>query len=205
VNYDISVSGGTVVDLYKARLDNMSPSDTCDIAVEMAAVLPLKFKTTADTSLDIYEMAKLDDLKTKSDLLDRSDVSKTEDYEKAANSIKYLRLNYNLINSALNGLDATIELDDTHDGDSKYSGIKKTVNFTANNALDDYIEFDREEIKALLTHFFKPKMTMTVASGQEIKVLRAAVDSPTSLGISPVVTLKLDENSPIDIKDIIKK
>lgn len=205
VNYNISVTGGTAVDLYKARLDEMSSSDTCEIAVEMAAVLPLKFKTTADTSLDIYEMAKLDDLKSKADLMDRSDVSKTEDYEKAANSIKYLRLNYNLINSALNGLDAAIELDDTHDGDPKYSGIKKTVNFTANNALDDYIEFDREEIKALLTHFFKPAMTIKIADAQTITVLRDAADSPTSFGINPVVELKLDENSPVNIKDLIKK
>ncbi len=207
VNYNISVSGGSVVDLYKARLDSMSSSDTCDIAVEMAAVLPLHFTTKASTTMDVYELAKMD-VSDKDDLLDRSDVSKTEEYEKIAKSISYFRINYNLINSALGNVAATIEIDDSHSGEAgaaQYSGIKKTVQVTVGNASDDVVDFSPEEIKSVLTHFFKPKMTMTVAGGQELKVWRHAVESPTALGISPVITLKLDENSPIDIKDIIKK
>ncbi len=66
------------------------------------------------------------------------------------------------------------------------------------------VDFSPEEIKSVLTHFFKPKMTLTVAKDVELKVWRHAVESPTALGISPVITLKLDENSPIDIKDLIK-
>ena len=207
VNYNISVSGGAVVDLYKARLDSMSSSDTCDIAVEMAAVLPLHFKTKNSTTMDLYGLANMD-VDDKDDLLDRSDVSKTEEYEKIAKSISYFRINYNLINNALGNVAATIEIDDSHSGEAgaaQYSGIKKTVQVTVGNASDDVVDFSPEEIKSVLTHFFKPKMTMTVAGGQELKVWRHAVESPTALGISPVITLKLDENSPIDIKDIIKK
>lgn len=206
VNYNISVSGGAVVDLYKARLDSMSSSDTCDIAVEMAAVLPLHFKTKNSTTMDLYGLANMD-VDDKDDLLDRSDVSKTKDYEDNASSIKYLRINYNLINSALDGLEATIDIDDTHAGEpnaSQYSGITRTLHVTGNNQSDDVVDFKPDEIQKVLTHFFKPKMTLTVAKDVELKVWRHAVESPTALGISPVITLKLDENSPIDIKDLIK-
>lgn len=206
VNYNISVSGGSVVDLYKARLDSMSSSDTCDIAVEMAAVLPLHFKTKNSTTMDLYGLANMD-VDDKDDLLDRSDVSKTKDYEDNASSIKYLRINYNLINSALDGLEATIDIDDTHAGEpnaAQYSGITRTLHVTGNNQSDDVVDFTPDEIKKVLTHFFKPKMTLTVAKDVELKVWRHAVESPTALGISPVITLKLDENSPIDIKDLIK-
>lgn len=207
VHYDITVAGGSECSLCKAKMDSMSSADTSTIAVEMALVLPLHFTTKASTTMDVYELAKMD-VSDKDDLLDRSDVSKTEDYEKIAKSISYFRINYNLINHALGNVAATIEIDDSHSGEAgaaQYSGIKRTVQVTVGNASDDVVDFSPEEIKSVLTHFFKPKMTMTVAGGQELKVLRAAVDSPTSLGISPVVTLKLDENSPIDIKDIIKK
>ncbi|MBP5448095.1 MAG: hypothetical protein J6X95_08430, partial [Treponema sp.] len=206
VNYNISVSGGAVVDLYKARLDSMSSSDTCDIAVEMAAVLPLHFKTKNSTTMDLYGLANMD-VDDKDDLLDRSDVSKTKDYEDNASSIKYLRINYNLINSALDCLEATIDIDDTHAGDpnaEQYSGITRTLHVTGNNQSDDVVDFKPDEIQKVLTHFFKPKMTLTVAKDVELKVWRHAVESPTALGISPVITLKLDENSPIDIKDLIK-
>lgn len=206
VNYNISVSGGSVVDLYKARLDSMSSSDTCDIAVEMAAVLPLHFKTKNSTTMDLYGLANMD-IDDKDDLLDRSDVSKTKDYEDNASSIKYLRINYNLINSALDGLEATIDIDDTHAGEpnaAQYSGITRTLHVTGNNQSDDVVDFKPDEIQKVLTHFFKPKMTLTVAKDVELKVLRHAVESPTALGINPVITLKLDENSPIDVKDLIK-
>ncbi len=206
VNYNISASGGSVVDLYKARLDSMSSSDTCDIAVEMAAVLPLHFKTKNSTTMDLYGLANMD-VDDKDDLLDRSDVSKTKDYEDNASSIKYLRINYNLINSALDGLEATIDIDDTHAGEpnaAQYSGITRTLHVTGNNQSDDVVDFKPDEIQKVLTHFFKPKMTLTVAKDVELKVWRHAVESPTALGISPVITLKLDENSPIDIKDLIK-
>lgn len=207
VKYKISIPPGTTIGLYKAELDQMAPTDTATIAVEMAAELPLKFKTTAATEMDIYELANMD-VSDKADLLDRKDVSKTEDYEENASSIKYLRINYNLINSALEfknaseSWDATIDIADTQAG---YTGITKTIHVTGNNPADDVVDFTPDEIKKVLTRFFKPTMKMTIANGVELKVLRHAVESPTALGINPVITLKLDENSPIDVKDLIKK
>ncbi len=206
VHYDITVAGGSECSLWKAKMDSMTSADTSTIAVEMALVLPLHFTTKASTTMDVYELAKMD-VSDKDDLLDRSDVSKTEEYEKIAKSISYFRINYNLINSALGNVAATIEIDDSHSGEAgaaQYSGIKKTVQVTVGNASDDVVDFSPEEIKSVLTHFFKPKMTLTVAKDVELKVWRHAVESPTALGISPVITLKLDENSPIDIKDLIK-
>lgn len=206
VHYDITVAGGSECSLWKAKMDSMTSADTSTIAVEMALVLPLHFTTKASTTMDVYELAKMD-VSDKDDLLDRSDVSKTEEYEKIAKSISYFRINYNLINSALDGLEATIDIDDTHAGEpnaAQYSGITRTLHVTGNNQSDDVVDFKPDEIQKVLTHFFKPKMTLTVAKDVELKVWRHAVESPTALGISPVITLKLDENSPIDIKDLIK-
>ncbi|MBQ6029272.1 MAG: hypothetical protein IJL24_07095 [Treponema sp.] len=205
VNYNVVPSGGSAVDLYKARLDAMGPSDTCKISVEMAAVLPLKFKTTAESALDLYELAELNELKDKDDMIDRSDVSSTEDFAKAADSIKYLRLNYNFVNRALGDVAAVIEIDDTHGGDAKYSGIKKTINLTTGDSSDDIINFDRSEAKAFLTHLFKPAMTVKIPAAQTITLFRAAAESAESIGINPVVEMRLDENCPVNIKDLIKK
>ncbi len=205
VNYNVVPSGGSAVDLYKARLDAMGPSDTCKISVEMAAVLPLKFKTTAESALDLYELAELNELKDKDDMIDRSDVSSTEDFAKAADSIKYLRLNYNFVNKALGDVAAVIEVDDTHGGDAKYSGIKKTINLTTGDSSDDIINFDRSEAKAFLTHLFKPAMTVKIPAAQKITLFRAAAESAESIGINPVVEMQLDENCPVNIKDLIKK
>ena len=205
VNYNVVPSGGSAVDLYKARLDAMGPSDTCKISVEMAAVLPLKFKTTAESALDLYELAELNELKDKDDMIDRSDVSSTEDFAKAADSIKYLRLNYNFVNRALGDVAAVIEIDDTHGGDAKYSGIKKTINLTTGDSSDDIINFDRSEAKAFLTHLFKPAMTVKIPAAQKITLFRAAAESAESIGINPVVEMRLDENCPVNIKDLIKK
>ncbi len=202
-HYEISASNGQSKNVSKARIDSMSSSETSSIAVEMALVLPLEFTVKSDTLLDIYELAQMD-ISDKNDLMNRSDVSSTQDYEKIADSIEYFRLNYNLINSALSSLDAEITIDDTHGGDSKYSGITKTIQFTADNPLDDTIDFDVDDIKKALTHLFLPDMTMTIESGQSFSVLRSALESKEALGINPVVLLKLNPNSPIDIKDIIK-
>ena len=98
-----------------------------------------------------------------------------------------------------------IEIDDTHGGDAKYSGIKKTINLTTGDSSDDIINFDRSEAKAFLTHLFKPAMTVKIPAAQKITLFRAAAESAESIGINPVVEMRLDENCPVNIKDLIKK
>lgn len=206
VAYSMKLLGGKALSLYKARVDSMSKDDSATIAVEMAVVIPLQFDVVKNTDLDIYKIAKMD-MDDKDDLMSRDSVSDTETYAKYSGAISYMRLNYNFINTAIDGFKATVKIDDTHEGEpgaDKYSGIKREVQITGNDQSDDVIDFTSDEIKAALTHLFMPKMTMTVSAGP-LTLKRNALESETSIGVSPCVVLQLNDRMAVDITDIIKK
>ena len=206
VGYSMGLAGGSACTFYKARFDALTKDDSATIAVDMAAVLPIELKVAKETSLDVYKIADLD-MDGKKDLMDRKDFSDTEEYARYAPAITYLRISYNFINEAVDGLKATILLDDTHEGEKdadQYTGIKRTIEITGNDQSDDFIDFSGEEIQMVMTHFFKPKMTVVVPAGT-IRVWRSAIESDTSIGISPVVALQLNDSVSIEITDIIKK
>lgn len=207
VNYTMGLADGASCSFYKANFDKLSKDAATSIAVEMAAVLNFVLNVSKDTELDIYKIAKMEDMEGKKDLMYRDSLSDTERCAKYTGAVSYLRLNYNFINSAVDGLKAKVVVDDRHQGEaaaSEYSGIFRTIDVTGNDASDDVIDFTSDEIKAALSHFFKPKMTLTVQKGQ-LCVRRSAIESPSSLGISPSVILQLNENSPVVITDIVKK
>lgn len=206
VNYSMGISNSTSCHLYKAYLDYEAQSDATSIAVEMAAVIAFKLNVAKETNLDIYEIASMD-MDDQDDLMWRDDVSDTETYAKYASAISYMSLNYNFINAAIDGFNAKITVDDRHTGEptaGNYSGIFREIQITGHDISDDVIIFTSDEIKAALTHFFMPKMTMIVPVG-EISLRRTAIDLPAALGISPVVVLQLNDNVAVDITDIIKK
>ncbi|MBO7122192.1 MAG: hypothetical protein J6V90_02790 [Treponema sp.] len=206
VNYSMSISGSSACDLYKAYLDDEAQKDSTSIAIEMAAVIPFKLNVSKSTDLDIFKIASMD-MDDQDDLMWRDSVSDTETYAKYSGAISYMSLNYNFINAAIDGFNAKVTVDDRHTGEpnaSRYSGIFREIQITGHDTSDDVITFTSDEIKASLTHFFMPKMTMTVPTGQ-ISLRRTAIESPTSLGISPVVILQLNDNAAVDITDIIKK
>ncbi|MBR5097099.1 MAG: hypothetical protein IK094_08355, partial [Treponema sp.] len=206
VNYRMGISNSTSCHLYKAYLDSEAQSGSTSIAVEMAAVISFKLNVSKATDLDIYEIASMD-MDGEKDLMYRDDVSDTETYAKYAGAISYMSLNYNFINAAIDGFSAKVTVDDRHTGEptaNNYSGIFREIQITGHDISDDVITFTSEEIKAALTHFFMPKMTMTVPSG-EISLRRTAIELPASLGISPLIILQLNDNTAVDITDIIKK
>lgn len=206
VNYSMSISGSSACDLYKAYLDYEAQSDSTSIAIEMAAVIPFKLNVSKSTDLDIFKIASMD-MDGKDDLMWRDSVSDTETYAKYSDAISYMSFNYNFINAAIDGFNAKVTVDDRHSGEpnaSRYSGIFREIQVTGHDASDDVIIFTSDEIKAALTHFFMPKMTMTVPSGQ-ISMRRTAIESPVALGISPVVILQLNDNAAVNVTDIIKK
>lgn len=205
VDYSMAVNGGALCNLYKARFDSMGENDTASIAIEMAAVLSFALDVVTETKLDIYKLAD-SDMDGKKDLLERDTVTDTTDYAKYVGAISFLRLNYNFVNTAIEGLAATVSVDDTHEGEANadaYSGIVREMEITGDDSSDDVIDFTNDEIKAVLTHFFKPKMTLTVPQ-ETLVVKRSAVESDSSVGISPIVLLQLNDSTAIDIKDIIK-
>ena len=203
--YSMKVAGGSLLNLYKARLDSLDPDDKTSIAVEMAAVLRMDLNVVRETVLDIYKIADID-MDDKKDLMKRDSVSDTEDFAKYSGAISYLRLNYNFINAGIDGFNATVTVDDTHEGEqgaAEYSGIVRTLEITGNDSSDDTIDFSSDEVKAALTHFFKPKMTMTVPP-EKLTVKRSAIESKEAVGVSPSVVLQLTDSTPIVITDIIK-
>ncbi len=203
VNYSMAIAGGSTISLYKARFDTLGKDEKSSIAVEMAAELPFKVRVTQDTDLDIYELSKMD-MSDKDDLMDRTSVSKTEEFAKYVGAISLFQVNYNFINTGVNGFNAVVKVDDTHEGEAAaptYSGVVRSLDLTG--GADHKVVFTSEEIKAILTHFFKPKMTMTVKKGV-LSLNRDAVESTSAIGVNPTVLLQLNDSVAVDIKDIIK-
>ena len=203
VNYSMGIAGGSVIELYKARFDTLGDDESTSIGVEMAAVLPFKVNVITDTDLDVYKLAEWDTSDEK-DLMFRTEVSKTEEFAKYSGAISTLQLKYNFINKGVEGFDAVVKVDDTHQGKadaSSYSGIVRTLELTGSSS--DAIVFTNDEIKAALTHFFMPDMTMTVKQGT-LSLTRDAVETKTALGINPTVFLQLNDSVAVNIKDIIK-
>ena len=204
-NYSMNITGSAPCWLYKAFVDSEAQSGSASIAIEMAAVIAFKLNVAKETNMDIYEIASMD-MDGEKDLMYRDDVSDTETYAKYSGAIAYMSLNYNFINAAIDGFSAKVTVDDRHTGEpgaAGYSGIFREIQITGHDISDDVITFTSDEIKAALTHFFMPKMTMTVPTG-EISLRRTAIDSPAALGISPLVVLQLNENYAVDVTDIIK-
>ncbi|MCR5046949.1 MAG: hypothetical protein K6A42_10260 [Treponema sp.] len=204
VNYSMGIGGGSsTINLYKARFDSLGENDNASIGVEMAAVLPLKVRVKSDTDLDIYRLAEMD-MDGETDLMYRTEVSKTEDFAKYVGAISTLQLNYNFINNGVEGFDALVKVDDTHQGEegaSSYSGIVRTLALTGDST--DSIVFSNDEIKAALTHFFLPKMTLTVKQGI-LSLSRNAVETSSSIGVNPTVFLQLNDSVAVNVSDIIK-
>ena len=206
VDYSMGFTGGNSnVDLYKAYIDSLGSGESTSIAVEMAAVLPIELTVTADTDLDIYKIAEKD-MDGEEDLMYRESVSDTATYAKYAGAISYMQLDYNFINNAVDGFSAKIFVDDTHQGEpdaNMYSGIKREITIDPNGAGGGSINLSSDEIRAALTHFFMPKMTLRVNAG-DIKIKRSAIESSSSIGINPMVILQLNDSVAVDITDIIK-
>ena len=205
VNYSMGIKDGSDCALYKALFDTLSSSDSTTIAVEMAAHIPIALTVAKSTDLDIFKLAEMD-MDDKTDMMDRDSVSDTTTYAKYSGAISYLNLNCNFVNSAVSGLKATVTVDDRHAGEANaddYSGLVKTLEIDGDKPGDCVFEFKDDEIKAVLTHFFLPKMTMTVPIGT-ITVKRSAIESPSAVGINPTVVLQLNDAVPVEITDIIK-
>ena len=207
VNYSMKIgNGSSLFSLYKAELDSEAASSgAISIAVDMAAVLKFKLNVATETDWDIYKIADID-MDSEKALMYRDSVSDTATYGKYAGAISYMRLNYNFINKAVDGLKATVIVDDKHVGEpdaAEYSGIYRKIEITGSDTSDDVINLSSAEIKAALTHFFKPKMTVTIPKG-EVSVRRSAIESSSALGISPMVILQLNSSTAVDIKDIIE-
>ena len=205
VNYNMEIEDGEVINLNKAKIDSMGPNEKTSFSVELAAVIPLSLKVNKETNLDIYKIAEID-MGEKKDLMYRTGVSDTEKAAKYAAAVSYFRLNYNFINTGIDGFDAMVVVDDTHEGEPNakdYSGIKRSIKVTGGDSSDDVIDFNSDEIKAVLSHFFMPKMTLVVPP-EILTVKRRVIEDKTSVGVSPIVVLQLNDSTPIVITDIIK-
>lgn len=198
IKYNLKIGGGQNATVYKAALDNLDEDDSTSISVDAAIVFPLKMKIKKDATLDILKLADFDS--DKKDLLDRESVDDMNDYEEYADYLDYIRLEYNLKNNIIKGLNFMIEVDDEHPGETGYTRIHREYEFSEKN-----IDFSIDDAKKILTNFFMPKICLKFNEDTDITISRSGLASEESFSISPVFAIKLDGGSPICINDILNK
>ncbi|MCM1223632.1 MAG: hypothetical protein NC548_55205 [Lachnospiraceae bacterium] len=197
IAYDLKISEGKGATVYKAALDSLDENDSTSISVDAAIVFPLELKIKEGATLDILELAEFDS--DKKDLLDRESVDDMSDYEEYADYLEYIRLEYNLKNDIVKGLDFAIEVDDRPSAQG-YTGINERFDFSEGN-----VDFSPEDAKKILTKFFMPKICLKFDEDTDITISRSGLASEESFSISPVFAIKLDGDSPICINDILNK
>ena len=194
LEYNLTISGGKATPIYKLALDNLDENSSTSISIDAAIVFPLELKIKKGAELDILKAADFDE--DKKDLFGR-DEGKNEDYAKY---LDYISFKYNLKNNVIDGFDFKIEIDDQHDGSEKekYSGVY-------NISDKDEMKFKTADAEKILGKLFMPKMYLKFDEEKDtdIKILRSGLTGENSFSFSPVVTIKLNGDSPICINDIL--
>ncbi|MDE7291399.1 MAG: hypothetical protein K2N58_05055 [Treponemataceae bacterium] len=198
LEYNLTISGGKesgeakATPIYKLDLDNLDENSSTSISIDAAIVFPLELKIKKGATLDILKAADFDE--DKKDLFGR-DEGKKEDYAKY---LDYISFKYNLKNNVIDGFDFKIEIDDRHVGSEEYSGIHETFD-------KDEMKFKTAHAEKILEKLFKPKIYLKFDEEKDtdIKILRSGLAGENSFSFSPVVTIKLNGDSPICINDIL--
>ncbi len=181
VSYDISMgdsSSTSGITITKTQYDALADSGATSIKITAYIVLPLSLKLNSDVTIDDL-LSAFGSSSSSSDLFSRSEATSTEDLEDYLSVIKSFALDYNLT-LPVNGLDATISLEDTT------SGISKALSLSGSS-----LSFTTDEITSILsTYPFEPTISMTLSatdSTGEFTVLR-----DTTADVSAVVDIQTD-------------
>lgn len=220
LNYDIGLkdAGDTVV--YKASLDAVQSGEPTNISVDLVTILSFDFGLTAPISLNILEITdehyNEPDAEGKyKDLLNRSEISSTTDYDEYMDLIKSVGINYQLVNKLFmndedHRMDLNISIDDRDESD--YTGIHK--NLVLNPGRTD-IEFTKDEVKNVMTKIFHPNITIklgrTLEPAEEISgghyisnpakltVSRKGLEDKDALSANILVYVQMDGDHPISV------
>lgn len=192
LEYNIEIAGGKTSTIYKLALDNLNEDDSTSISIDAAIVFPLELKIKKGAKLDILKAADFDE--DKEDMFDREKGSDDE-YTKY---LDYISFNYNLKNNVIKGFDFKIVIDDQHpEAEGKYSEIFSEFDGSE-------IKFSTGDAKKIFENLFLPKIYLKFDENADtdITISRSGLASGNSFSFSPVVSIKLNGDSPICINDI---
>lgn len=192
LEYNIEIAGGKTSTIYKLALDNLNEDDSTSISIDAAIVFPLELKIKKGAKLDILKAADFDE--DKEDMFDREKGSDDE-YSKY---LDYISFNYNLKNNVIKGFDFKIVIDDQHpEAEGKYSEIFSEFDGSE-------IRFSTGDAKKIFENLFMPKIYLKFDENADtnITISRSGLASGNSFSFSPVVSIKLNGDSPICINDI---
>ncbi len=203
LNYDIAVEGGTSKTIYKAQMYSLDTDSSASLSIGFALVLPLEFEVTKPAGIDVLKFMGMETPSDGStaDMLQRTEVSTTEQYSSYVDSLEYFKMKYSIHNNIIKGLNVSIILDDTHSGEanlSEYSGIRKTIPLTSANEF----KFTSDDVKSVLTHYFYPSVKVQLNPGI-ITASRSGFKNDGNVGVTPVFSLKVDSDKPIKISDVL--
>lgn len=192
LEYNIEIAGGKTSTIYKLALDNLNEDDSTSISIDAAIVFPLELKIKKGAKLDILKAADFDE--DKEDMFDREKGSDDE-YSKY---LDYISFNYNLKNNVIKGFDFKIVIDDQHpEVEGKYSEIFSEFDGSE-------IRFSTGDAKKIFENLFMPKIYLKFDENADtdITISRSGLASGNSFSFSPIVSIKLNGDSPICINDI---
>lgn len=218
LNYDIGIKNPENKTIYQSSLS--SSESEMDMSVDLVTILSFDFGLTAPISLNIMEIAdehyNEPDAEGKyKDLLNRSEISSTTEYDEYMDYIKSVGINYQLVNKLFmndedHRMDINIKIDDL--SEPVYTGIHKEL--VLNPGRTD-VEFTKDEVKNVMTKIFHPNITIklgrTLEPAEEISgghyisnpakltVSRKGLEDKDALSANILVYVQMDGDHPISV------
>ncbi len=138
------------------------------------------------------------------DLLKRSSEDAFANYAVYAKYVSYVSIEYNAVNKVIPGLSATICVNDKDHGDSAYTYSNVEAGPYPISEGKNELKFTGKDAEAILTHWFSPKIELTLPTG-DIYISRSGLAAgKDGLGASLLARVKFDTGEEgIDVTELI--
>lgn len=204
INYEITPSskkGGSLgtMKIFSYMMDPSASKGAATISIDMAAILPLKLKISEDIDFNLSQLTGGSDEdgdsgETGGDLLGRDSPGV---WAKFAPAVDKIAVSYRLSNFIMQGSSHLVLLiDDTHEGTSGYSGIRKE--FELKTSGESEFKLIREDINGILTNYFNPSISFGLRKG-DMFLSRKAVNGDDVMKMPVTLSLKMNPDYPIQI------
>lgn len=204
INYEITPSskkGGSLgtMKIFSYMMDPSASKGAATISIDMAAILPLKLKISEDIDFNLSQLTGGSDEdgnsgETGGDLLGRDSPGA---WAKFAPAVDKIAVSYRLSNFIMQGSSHLVLLiDDTHEGMSGYSGIRKE--FELKTSGESEFKLIQDDIDAILTNYFNPSISFGLRKG-DMFLSRKAVNGEDVMKMPVTLSLKMNPDYPIQI------
>ncbi|MBO7638268.1 MAG: hypothetical protein J6S91_04765, partial [Treponema sp.] len=224
LNYDIGLKDASNLTVYQSMMPTSETDAAINMSVDIVTVLSFDFGLKAPVSLNVTDIAMENyndpDPETGkySDLLNRSNISSFEEYEKYINAIKSVGVNLQLVNELLinddeHKMEFSIKIDDRDEED--YTGLHKLVKLNPGRST---IEFENTEanpeIRKIMTNIFHPNISLNLgralvegetettgylSNKSRLSVSRSGLANRDALSASVVVYVQMNGDEPIQV------